>query len=282
MHLDDTKLELATNLGAMTNLVHGFVYFAAEAFEEYASIGLSNQSYFAPRAAPMGSVTAPVVAATFFNFSPDRVGTEIPAAWDLASPSAIQDARLRGVARVLNQRVGGVMTGDSVAEATAIADEMCANLDFSGKPLAAANDAVELPADPLAALWQLVTVIREWRGDVHVAALTVAGLTAVEALVLHGATGAVDPETLRTSWGWSETVWARTVADLANRGLVNADGTFTSDGHAFRSAIETQTNQACVTLVDAVGVDKTAALIGHLKPLRKGLLASGIFPWLKK
>jgi hypothetical protein len=282
MHVDDTKYELATNLGAMTNLVHGFVYFAAEAFEEYASIGLPNKSYFAPRAAPMGPVTAPVVAATFFNFSPDRVGAEIPAAWDFASPSTIQDARLRGVARVLNERVAGVMTSESVAEATAIAGEMCANLDFSGKPLAAANHAVVLPADPLTALWQLVTVIREWRGDVHVAALTVAGLTAVEALILHGATGEVDPETLRTSRGWSETDWSQTVANLAARGLVNADGTFTNDGQALRSAIETQTNQACVILVDAVGEAKTASLIGHLKPLRKALLASGIFPWLKK
>src|SRR5918993_2614478 len=48
---------------------HGAIYFAPEAREEYAALGLSErmEGYFASRSAAMGSVPATVVKATFFN-----------------------------------------------------------------------------------------------------------------------------------------------------------------------------------------------------------------------
>src|SRR6476660_2467048 len=66
--------------------LHGLIYFAPEATEEYAAIGLVPEmgGYFASRAAPMGPVPAEVVIATFFNFRPEVVHHEIPRAWCLA------------------------------------------------------------------------------------------------------------------------------------------------------------------------------------------------------
>ena len=70
--------------------VHGMVYFAPEAPEEYKRLGFEERraGYFATRAAPMGAVGADVVIATFFNFHPDLVRRHIPKAWAAASPGA--------------------------------------------------------------------------------------------------------------------------------------------------------------------------------------------------
>ena len=57
---------------------HGAIYFAAEAREEYAKLGIDERmvGYFASRSAAMGAVPAPVVQATFFNFDPGLVRAE--------------------------------------------------------------------------------------------------------------------------------------------------------------------------------------------------------------
>ena len=91
-----SELELSASLGAITNLVHGFIYFAPEAAEAYGALGLApDQQYFASRAAPLGPVPAEVVIATFFNFNPDMVRAAIPAAWSVAAPAAIRPAGAR-------------------------------------------------------------------------------------------------------------------------------------------------------------------------------------------
>src|SRR5947209_12607318 len=70
--------------------IHGLIYFAPEAAEHYAAIGIDGRAgYFASRAAAMGPVTAEVVIATFFNFNPGLVRAAIPAAWAKASTDKI-------------------------------------------------------------------------------------------------------------------------------------------------------------------------------------------------
>ena len=123
-----------------------------------------------PEAAPLGPVPPEVVLATFYNFSPAAVLPNCTGLWEQASPAAFQAARFRVVQRALT-RVGASLGADALAEARSIIDPVVAGLDLAGKPLAAANAAVALPADPLVALWQQLTIVREYRGDVHIALL---------------------------------------------------------------------------------------------------------------
>ena len=82
--------------------IHGMIYFSAEAGAEYERLGLSGQmGYFASRAAPMGPVPAEVVIATFYNFEPSLVRRAVPAAWGLATPTAILEARHTAVDKSL-------------------------------------------------------------------------------------------------------------------------------------------------------------------------------------
>ena len=272
-----TSTKLAASLGAMTNIVHGFIYFAPEAAEEYSKVGLAPEHhYFASRAAPMGPVPAEVVIATFFNFNPDMVREVIPAAWATADPAAIQAGRMRAASAVL-ARCCPQVGADHLEEATELAGKMLRPLGYEGKALAGANRSVTEPDDPWARFWQRVTILREWRGDVHVAALTTAPVDAVEALILHAATDQVPRAALVATRQWPEDEWAAGVARLAARGLVDDEERFTDAGRAFREEIEHRTNVACQAMVDSVGEDETHRLVDLLKPVRRGLLDGGAF-----
>lgn len=271
------EIELSASLGAITNLVHGFIYFAPEAASEYEAVGLApDQQYFASRAAPMGPVPAEVVIATFFNFNPEMVRAVIPDVWRVAEPEAIQRARLRAAGAVLARCCPSVDV-DQVAAASDLAAAMLSPLGYEGKPLAGANRAVPEPDDQWARLWQRVTILREWRGDVHVAALTAAPVDAVEALILHAATDQVPRDALVTTRRWPDDVWAAGVSRLRDRGLIDGDERFTDEGRAFREEIEHRTNVACLSMVHAVGEAGARRFVDLLKPVRRGLLDGGAF-----
>lgn len=268
---------LAAAVGGITNLTHGFIYFAPEATERYDAVGLApEQHYFASRAAPMGPVPAEVVIATFFNFNPAMVHAAIPAAWEAADPGAIQDARMDAAGATLRRCCPDLDPVD-VEAASSIARSMIDGIGFEGRALAAANLAVPEPDDPLVRLWQRITVLREWRGDAHVAALTAAPVTAVEALALHAATEQVPKAALVTTRQWPEEAWQKGVDSLVARGLLQPDETFTDDGRAFREDIEERTNVASQPMIDAVGEETASQFVDLLKPIRRGLLDGGAF-----
>ncbi|MEM9521381.1 MAG: hypothetical protein AAGA37_18875 [Actinomycetota bacterium] len=270
-------VDLSARLGSMTNLVHAFIYFAPEAGEEYDAVGLAaNQHYFASRAAAMGAVPAEVVVATFYNFNPTLVHPAIPSAWAIAEPATIQTARIRAAGRVL-RRIDPDVTADDIDEATKIAGAMIDGVSDAGRPLAAGNRATPEPDDAWERLWQRITVLREWRGDAHIAALVSAPADPVEALALHAATGKVPRGALVATRAWSDEEWSAGIDRLVRRGLLNDDESFTEMGEAFRAEIERRTDVASLPLVEAVGPDRTQRFIDLLKPVRKALLDGGAF-----
>jgi hypothetical protein len=204
------------------------------------------------------------------------VAEAIPAAWAIAPPEEIEAARLRAVGLVL-QRAWSDLDEGLIDEASALAGAMVAGLSFEGKPLAGANAAVPEPEDAATRLWQYITVLREWRGDAHVAALGSAPVNALEALVLHAGTGQVPADILKATRQWPDSAWQNTEESLAKRGLIDGEGALTIAGQEFRGEIERRTNGACVAMVDAVGEADTTRLVECLRPLRKALQADGAF-----
>jgi len=271
------SIDTATRLGATTGVVHSFIYFTPEAAEEYNKVGLPAEAhYFGSRAAALGAVSADLVIATFYNFKPANVRPAIAAAWSSADPEEIQQARMTAAGQVLAVFAGDVDDA-AVAEATSLAAKMVADMTYEGRSLAAANQSVALPSDPFARLWQLITVIREWRGDAHIGALIAADIDAVEALVLHVATGAFPAKVAKATRGWTEEEWHAGIERLAGRDLVRDNGELTAHGAEYREAIEHRTNDICRRQVETIGDDATLRLIELLEPLRTGLLASGVF-----
>ena len=218
----------------MINLVHRVVYFVPEAAEEYGALGVHGAGgYFGSRSAPMGAVPDEVIIATFYNFSPlaitvgdaRRVGRRVArgaASRPLPSGRPIVAADGRRSFRRADRRGGSLI------------DPVVAGLDPGGKPLAAANAAVALPDDPLVALWQQLTVVREWRGDVHIAMLVTNELGPCDCLVLQVSTGRFPLRLAQATRRWNESQWAAAIARLGERGWMAADGSVTPAGRGGR------------------------------------------------
>ncbi len=78
-----------------------------------------------------------------------------------------------------------------------------------------------------------VTLLREFRGDGHIAALVVEGVTGLEAAVLHVAQGdSWTREPLRKTRGYSTEEWDAAVAGLRERGWLDEARGFTDEGRA--------------------------------------------------
>ncbi|MFF7651544.1 hypothetical protein ACFZCY_19695 [Streptomyces sp. NPDC007983] len=266
--------------GAMS-AAHMFIYFVPEAAEEAAKLGVTERgpAYFAFRSAAMGAVPWQVALATFYNFSP-RAVRSMTGVWDAASPEQWQAARFAGADRAL-QRVGVNLTADQIAEARSLIDPVVAGADYAGKTLAAANAAVALPSDPLVALWQQITVVREWRGDAHLVVLAAHGLGACDCNVLQAATGRVPVGLARSTRQWSDEEWAAATARLAARGWLDADGTVTDEGTAARERIEVETDELCAPLWAPIGDAGARRLAELVTPINDAFTAAGTYDQLR-
>ena len=223
--------------------VHAVTYFAAEARTAFETAGLRGfwRGYFAGRAAPLGPVAAAPVTASFYTFAPATVGRALPGVWDLVTPDEALSARQAGAVAALRRLLDGMpevvlAAADMLATATA-------GLDCSGRVLASANAALPVPEEPVARLWQAVTLLREHRGEGHFAALIGADVDGCESNVLRAAFD-LPRETMQPLRGWTDEQWADATGRLAGRGLLTADGCATGDGAALRAAIERATDIA--------------------------------------
>jgi hypothetical protein len=258
--------------------VHGLVYLTAEAARAYDDVGLDAQSgYFASRSAPMGRVSPEVVVATFFNFSPVLVRAAMDGVWDRADPGEVVQARLRLIDTALQRVLGAQLDEPGVGEAAALlraaAESACRHP--AGRPIFAAYATLDWPTDPHLVLWHAQTLLREFRGDGHVAALTVAGVSGCEALVLHAATGEVPRPLLQATRFWTDAEWDAAVASLVARGWVDESGAFTDAGRAARAAVEQHTDELAVVAYETIGDDACARVRELVRPLSRAIAASG-------
>ena len=257
---------------------HGLIYFAPEATEAYEALGVTGfDGYFASRAAALGAVPAEVVIATFFNFNPDVVRRAIPAAWEKATPAQLLAARLDAADRALRRAIGDDLDTAEVGRAAELARVAAEACRAPGRPLYAAHASLPWPEPSHLALWHAVTLLREFRGDGHLAALVDAGLDGIDALVVHAASGEVPRAALQTSRGWSDAAWHASVEGLRNRGLVDEAGAFTQAGAALRQHIEDRTDVMAMAPWEALGEAGCDELRALVRPLSKAIVGSGTF-----
>jgi hypothetical protein len=277
---DTEAARLADRCWRLLEPVHALTYFAPESWAAADAAGLKGwwMGYFAFRSAPLGPVPASVVRSTFFNFHRSRVDRAIPDAWGFASIEALLEARAGAAAAALRRIVGDAtleLTVPALLDLTGSAASAC---ECAGRPLAAANQSLTVPDEPVAALWQLLTVLREHRGDGHVVCLVVAGLDGCEALVLQAASGAVPADVLLTSRNWPEEEWALASERLRHRGLLDGSGAATTSGLEMRAQIEADTNRLASQPYAEIGLQQTERLTEMLRPLARAVVSSGGFP----
>lgn len=279
-----TLAQQARRAWSSLEVLHVCGYFAHEPREQYKALGLRpSLAYFAARSAPMGPVPPEVTVATFYVFSPALVGAALPAAWAVASPSRVLQARHDGVTATLHRLLDDVVDPAELAEATELALTACAGLTAPGRPLYAGHSSLPLPDDPLLRLWHAASLLREHRGDGHVAALLHAGLDPLEALITGGAASGTTPF-LRDTRGWTDEQWADAEQRLLARGLIAAASegaaaaTLSPAGVELRASIEAQTSQAALAGWTHLGESGTERLVELVRPWRDVVLAADVLP----
>ncbi len=223
--------------------------------------------YFASRSAALGVPPAPVVTAAFYNFHPRMVERAIPTAWGLCTPEHLLDVRMDVADRTLRRLLGPGVDAQSTVEAAALLRRAIEGVGVDGRSLYGAHTAVEWPDLPHLVLWHGATLVREHRGDGHVAALVAHGVDGCAALVLQSAVGAIDRALTQPLRGWSDEEWAEAQARLTARGLVAPDGVATEAGRALHTAIEEKTDDLALVPWERLGDAETARLYGLVLPL---------------
>ena len=269
--------------------LHGMVYFAPEAGRSYERLGLRAEAgYFASRSAAMGAVGAETVIAIFFNFYPGLVRDVIPEAWSVAPPGAVLAARLEAADAALRRMLGAAVGSPETVRAASLARRAAerASTRYEGRPLFAAHAGLAWPDSPHLELWHAQTLLREYRGDGHIAALVMHDLDPVEALVLHLATGDLPEAFLKGTRGWPDALWEDGVDRLVRRGLVTrvepsanhgATVALTDPGRACREAIEAETDRAAVFAYEGLGEEGCAELRALARPLSRAVVdAAGL------
>lgn len=258
--------------------VHALTYFAPEALQGFDDAGFRGfwMGYFAGRAAPLGRVPAEVVTAVFYNFSASHVGRALPDAWDFASPA---DAlRVRASAATAALRRCGVTDDEATATAAALLERAARTAPVDGRPLFAANLALPWPDDPVGRLWHATTLLREHRGDGHVALLVGAGITGRQCNVLHSVADRVPREFIMHSRRYDDAEWQSCTEGLAERGVLDSVGALTDTGRRLKQDLEDGTDRLALAAFDDLDDDELETLFRALTPLTRKVVAAGDIP----
>lgn len=276
----DSSAAAARRLHHALERYHGMVYFVPEGRAEYRRLGLTGRmGYFASRSAAFGAVGPDVVIATFFNFHPDLVRAALPEAWTRAEPARVLTARLTVADGALRRLLGARIGDADVADAAALARRAADACRPHGRPLYAAHAQLPWPDEPHLQLWHAATLLREFRGDGHIACLVEGGLDPVDALVLHAAHAGGMPsrQVLQATRAWTDDEWASGVERLAARGWVDDDGSITDAGRGARDSIERRTDELATAPWEVLDEQEVATLVTVGRELSRTIAAAGTF-----
>ncbi len=252
-------------------------YSADEPTEAMFALGFSNywDTYFAGRAAPLGaSAPADVVHALFYNFAPGEVARHIPKVWSTTTPEAAIAARLEGCARALRRILGDLVDTPGFTRAVELLTWAATSAPLEGRPMYAALRTLPLPEEPVARLFHAASLLREHRGDGHIAALMAEGIGGLEAHVLL----AVDMGMPATSFGrihhLPSVLLRDLIAGMVDRGLLEDEATFTPAGRQVKDRVEALTDALAVPPYEALDPGEIDELAAALEPLAQRLIAA--------
>lgn len=282
-----TTSTAARSLAAALEPFAGQVYFSPECHQGYEALGFDPSptelagvampemaSYFTSRGSVMGRVPGEVVAAAFGVFKPAVVVGAVAAGWERTDPTTIEAARTDGAVAQLRRILGD--EPDGLDDAVALLERATRDLAPAGKPLFAGLQSQARPDDGLGAAWRMADMLREYRGDGHVAAWTSAGLDGCEISLLTEPYWGLPLRSYSRSRGWNDEEFDAAEARLVDRGLI-ADAAFTTRGRDQREAIEIATDDACRPIVDSLG-DDLPRLVEILKSWSKAIRDSHGYP----
>jgi len=139
----------------------------------------------------------------------------------------------------------------------------------------AALRALPVPEEPVARLWHAATLLREHRGDGHIAALVAEGIGGTEAHVLHALSEGIPAEKFGRVHHLPVMRLAAVVEEMRAHGLIEASGWLSDAGREKKQRIESLTDDLAAPTYDSLRSSELDQLIADLKPISAALNAAG-------
>jgi hypothetical protein len=250
--------------------------WSPEAAEGYAALGLDDYfaAYVRQRTAPLGTPPTAVAVCALGVFAPDLVGPPYETGAAAAALAELVRVRIDAPGATLRRLLGDIDAG--AAAVTRALRRGIDAADRTARPLFTGLTVELWPSDPLAALVHACHLLREHRGDSHLAVCAVAGLDSATMNVLTELWCGFPLGAYTSSRGWSSEQIDTAVAGLRGRGLVDGN-VLSATGVSYRAHLEARTDAMQQAIVDAIGPD-LAAVTKQLDDWSEALVALGAAP----
>ena len=233
-----------------------------------------------PRVVIVGGGFAGVAAAKALRRAPadvlliDRTNHHVfqPLLYQVAT--SMLAAREQGAIESLRRMLGDAP--DGLAWATDVLTRMAHEANGEGRALYSGLLSLGLPDDAMGAFWRAADLVREHRGDSHIAAWIDADLDACEIGVLTDPWRGQPLKSWVRSRGWTEDELDAACDRLRSRGLLDGDE-LTDAGRGLREGIDDATDRMEGRLVAALGSD-AQRLFDLLDPWCDLIVADGGYP----
>ncbi len=279
--------KVARRLGSVLEPVVGQVYFSPECHEAYVGLGFGpspgefngvpapdGPAYFTSRGSVLGQVPGQVVAAAFGVFNPEVVIPSVALGWTKTDAATICAARTAGALAQLSRILGD--EPDGAERASELLARAVEPLRPEGRALFAGVSSLDMPDTALGQVWRRGDMLREYRGDSHIAAWVSAGIDATEIGLLTELYWGLPLRTYSRTRAWTSEQFDAATDRLTARGLI-ADGAFTDAGRDLREAIEVETDRQVEPALDALG-DDAEELFDILAPWCEAIRAARGYP----
>jgi hypothetical protein len=251
-------------------------YSADEPNETMFALGFTDywDTYFAGRAAPLGLAPAEVVDALFYNFAPGEVARHIPKVWRTTTPEAALAARQLGCVRALRRILGDRVNDPAFARATELLLKAATSAPVEGRPMYAGLLAIPIPGDVVARHFHAAALLREHRGDGHIAALMSEGVGGLEAHALFALSMDMPAEKFGRIHHLPPAQLASVTGGMRERGLTGDDGWLSEQGRAVKERVEALTDDLAAKPYECLEPDELTELMTILEPLAALLVAA--------
>jgi hypothetical protein len=266
----------ARRLRNVTEPIAAGVYFAPEAIDGYKALGLDYfEGYFCSRSACLGEAPWSVVCAAFGAFKPAAVEAAINSGWQKTDAASMLAARRDGANSQLERLLGDIADPNDVKRATELLYELSDGVDPSGRMLYAGLSVQPRPESRFGDLWHAADLVREHRGDGHIASW-IPFTDSTEITVLTELAWGIPPRSYVFTRGWSEDEVDAAYERLTARGLIDGDH-MTEAGVALRDRIEEATDLATRSVTERLD-GRADELFALLDPWADAIVAGGGYP----
>src|SRR4051794_31241031 len=267
---------VARRVSARAGPIGAVPYSTPDPNEAMFALGFTNywDTYFAGRAPPLGHPTAEVVDALFYNFAPGEVARHIPKVWRTTTPEAAIAARRAGCTKALRRILSEHIDSPAFARTTELLLKAATSAPLEGRPMYAALRAIPVPDDVATRLFHAASLLREHRGDGHIAALMTEGVGGVEAHVLFALGMDMPAEKFGRIHHLPAAQLAAVIDGMRDRGLVGDDGWLSERGRAVKQRVEALTDDLAAKPYESLEPDELDELMSTLGPLATLLVAA--------